>query len=224
MIGVMVGSPRQRRSRRRASLLPRLDALLRRLYGISTEGATQRPYPAEQAAADRLGADERRQAGALMRVNHAGEVCAQALYRGQALVAGRAETRELLRNAAAEEGDHLLWCRRRLLELGSEPSRLGPLWYLGSFCIGMAAGLAGERRSLGFMMETEAQVVRHLRDHLQRLPAADARSRAVLQQMCADEAEHGDTAGAAGAEPPPPPLRRLMWLCSRVMTTTAARL
>jgi len=111
-----------------------------------------------------------------------------------------------------------------LLELGSEPSRLGPLWYLGSFGIGMAAGLAGERRSLGFMMETEAQVVRHLRDHLQRLPAADARSRAVLQQMCADEAEHGDTAGAAGAEPPPPPLRRLMWLCSRVMTTTAARL
>ncbi len=163
----------------------------------------------------------RRHAAALMRVNHAGEIAAQGLYHGQALTARAAETRNALRQAAAEEGDHLAWCRERLDELGSRPSLLNPLWYVGSVAIGALAGLAGDRASLGFMAETERQVEGHLADHLDRLPADDARSRTIVQQMQADEIGHGRAAVAAGASALPEPVPRLMRMTSRIMTGTA---
>ena len=156
-----------------------------------------------------------------MRVNHSGEVAAQGLYQGQAITAQTPETREALRRAAAEEGDHLAWCRDRLDELGSRPSLLNPLWYAGSVAIGALAGLFGDRASLGFMAETEKQVEGHLADHLERLPADDARSRAIVEQMQADEINHGHAAIAAGAARLPDPVPRLMRLASRFMTGTA---
>jgi ubiquinone biosynthesis monooxygenase Coq7 len=163
----------------------------------------------------------RRHAAGLMRVNHAGEIAAQGLYHGQALTARSPETRAALRQAAAEEGDHLAWCRERLDELGSRPSVLNPLWYAGSVAIGALAGLAGDRMSLGFMAETERQVEGHLADHLERLPADDARSRTIVQQMQADEIGHGRTAVAAGAATLPGPVPKLMRLTARIMTGTA---
>jgi ubiquinone biosynthesis monooxygenase Coq7 len=164
---------------------------------------------------------ERRHAAALMRVNHAGEIAAQGLYQGQALTARTPETRAALEKAAAEEGDHLAWCRERLDELGSRPSLLDPLWYAGSVAIGALAGLAGDRLSLGFMAETERQVEGHLADHLDRLPAADVRSRTIVQQMQSDEIEHGRAAVAAGGTELPQPVPKLMKLTARVMTGTA---
>jgi len=163
----------------------------------------------------------RRHAAALMRVNHAGEIAAQGLYHGQALTARSPETRAALRRAAAEEGDHLAWCRERLDELGSRPSLLGPLWYAGSVAIGAIAGLAGDRMSLGFMAETERQVEGHLADHLERLPADDARSRTIVQQMQADEIGHGRAAVDAGAATLPEPVPKLMRMTARIMTGTA---
>jgi ubiquinone biosynthesis monooxygenase Coq7 len=145
-----------------------------------------------------------------MRVNHAGEISAQALYRGQAFVATSATTREHLRAAAAEEQDHLCWCQERLDELGGRPSLLVPVWYAGSFAIGVAASIAGDALNLGFIEETEKQVEAHLEDHLSRLPAGDARSRVILEQMAVDEARHRDNAVAAGAAPLPPVVRSLM--------------
>ncbi len=164
---------------------------------------------------------ERRHAAGLMRVNHAGEIAAQALYHGQALVARSQQTRELLLRAAREETDHLAWCETRLQELGSQPSLLNPLWYCGSFTIGALAALAGDPTSLGFVVETERQVEGHLDDHLQRLPPGDTRSRAILQTMRADEINHGAAARAAGAAELPRPARALMREVARVMTTTA---
>lgn len=163
----------------------------------------------------------RRHAAGLMRVNHAGEIAAQGLYQGQALTARRPETQAALRQAAAEEGDHLAWCRVRIDELGSRPSLLNPLWYAGSVAIGAIAGLFGDRASLGFMAETERQVEGHLADHLDRLPADDQRSRAIVEQMQADEIGHGRAALAAGATMLPEPVPRLMRLAARVMTGTA---
>jgi 3-demethoxyubiquinol 3-hydroxylase len=158
---------------------------------------------------------------ALMRVNHAGEIAAQALYHGQALVARSAATRALLLKAAHEETDHLAWCETRLKELDSRPSLLNPLWYAGSFAIGAVAALLGDRMSLGFVVETERQVEGHLDEHLARLPQDDTRSRAILQTMRTDEIAHGVSAKAAGGAELPSPVRFLMRNTARLMTSTA---
>jgi ubiquinone biosynthesis monooxygenase Coq7 len=156
-----------------------------------------------------------------MRVNHAGEIAAQALYHGQALVARSDATRDLLLNAAKEESDHLAWCETRLKELGSRPSVLNPLWYCGSFAIGVLAAVTGDRTSLGFVVETERQVEGHLDEHLVRLPSGDTRSRAILNQMRTDEIGHGASAKAAGGTELPGPISALMRHAARVMTTAA---
>jgi len=183
------------------------------------------PNPREtQAAEDRRAAladAERRTSAALMRVNHAGEIAAQALYHGQALVARSAATRELLLKAAREETDHLAWCETRLKELESRPSLLNPLWYAGSFAIGTLTALMGDRTSLSFVVETERQVEGHLDEHLARLPRDDNRSRAILEAMRSDEITHGVTAKAAGGAELPAPIRSLMRSTARVMTSTA---
>jgi ubiquinone biosynthesis monooxygenase Coq7 len=156
-----------------------------------------------------------------MRVNHAGEVAAQGLYHGQALVARDPATRNLLEQSAREEADHLAWCETRLTELGSRPSLLQPLWYVGSFAIGVAAGLSSDPVSLGFVAETERQVERHLDSHLEQLPVDDQRSRDILAAMREDEQAHGEHAIASGAATLPAPIRRLMRAAAKVMTTTA---
>lgn len=198
-------------------LLELADAGLR---GSFARPASARPMPGKPAPAPAESGRRRHIAG-LMRVNHAGEIAAQGLYRGQALTARSAATRETLRRAVDEEGDHLAWCRDRLDELGSRPSLLNPLWFAGSVAMGAIAGLFGDRASLGFMAETEKQVEGHLEDHLARLPADDSRSRAILEQMQADEVGHGRAAIAAGGEPLPEPVPRLMRLAARFMTGTA---
>ncbi len=157
----------------------------------------------------------------LMRVNHSGEVAAQGLYQGQALTASNDRVNAEMHQAAAEEMDHLAWCARRLEELGGRTSLLNPAWYLGSFAIGAIAGAFGDRTSLGFVMETEKQVESHLRDHLDRLPVADHRSRAILAQMQQDEIRHGEKAAALGGAALPAPLQGLMRLSARVMTRSA---
>jgi ubiquinone biosynthesis monooxygenase Coq7 len=162
---------------------------------MAAPAAAGRPSPAAEVPEAPLTAEERRESAALMRVNHAGEVAAQALYNGQSLLARSAATRDLLDNAAREERDHLAWCAARLDELGSAPSMLTPFWYAGSYCIGVLAAVADDARSLGFVSETERQVEMHLRDHLERLPAQDRRSAAILTRMTQDEAHHG-TSGA----------------------------
>ena len=167
---------------------------------------------------------ERRHAAGLMRVNHVGEVCAQALYVGQAAVARDARTRDQLLDAAQEETDHLAWCADRLRELDSHPSLLNPLWYAGSYAIGVLAGLRGDGWTLGFVVETERQVEAHIAEHLQALPEADGRSRAILSTMQADEIRHAENAEARGARLLPPPLPTLMAAASRVMKTIAYRI
>jgi len=168
------------------------------------------------------GADaDRRVAAGLMRVNHSGEICAQALYSGQALVARDSLVRRALQSAAGEERDHLAWCRNRLAELDSRPSLLDPLWYAGSFAWGVASGLAGDRWSLGFLAETEAQVERHLEGHLDRLPAQDHCSRAIVAQMRDDEHRHGESGRALGAAELPHAVKLAMRAASKVMTRTA---
>lgn len=161
---------------------------------------------------------ERRESARLMRVNHAGEVAAQALYRGQALGSRNAEAAQAMSRAAAEELDHLAWCEQRIAELDGRVSLLNPLWYAGSFLIGSLAGALGDRTSLGFLSETERQVESHLKDHLDRLPAADARSRAILEQMKHDEIEHGEKAETLGAAVLPAWAKAAMRLTARLMT------
>jgi ubiquinone biosynthesis monooxygenase Coq7 len=156
-----------------------------------------------------------------MRINHSGEVAAQALYQGQALTARLPGVRDKMERAAEEENDHLVWCERRINELGSHKSYLNPFWYAGSFAIGALAGAAGDKWSLGFVAETERQVVRHLDEHLSRLPEHDQRSRAVLEQMKEDEGHHATVALEAGGAELPEPVKKLMSLTSRVMTRTA---
>lgn len=207
---------------------PRALSPLDRLLELADNGlrgsfgrpGSSRPTPGNPTSAP-VDPDRRRHAAALMRVNHAGEIAAQGLYLGQALTARTPETRAALRRAAAEEGDHLAWCRDRLDELGSRASVLNPIWYAGSVAIGAVAGLFGDRASLGFMAETERQVEGHLAEHLERLPTDDARSRAIVEQMQADEIGHGQTAIAAGGERLPEPVPRLMRLTARLMTGTA---
>lgn len=173
------------------------------------------------AVARTLSDEDRRKSASLMRVNHAGEVAAQALYHGQALISRSTATQELLLRAAREEADHLAWCETRLKELDSRPSLLNPVWYCGSFAIGALAAAAGDRTSLGFVVETERQVEGHINEHLARLPADDARSRAILNVMRTDEIGHGATAKAAGASELPAPVRVLMRRVARIMTRTA---
>jgi 3-demethoxyubiquinol 3-hydroxylase len=180
-----------------------------------------RPLPVPPGGALVLDEEERLESSRLMRVNHAGEVAAQALYRGQALTAQDPAITAAMRRAAAEEIDHLAWCEQRLQELNGRTSFLNPLWYAGSFAIGALAGARGDRASLGFIAETERQVESHLRDHMERLPAADKRSRAILEQMTHDEIEHGATAAALGGEELPFLVRRAMRLTSRVMTRSS---
>jgi 3-demethoxyubiquinol 3-hydroxylase len=203
-----------------------LDQLLSRvgdgLKTLATSGAPHRPRP--QATGTLLSTAEQAQAAALMRVNHAGEVAAQGLYHGQALVARNPEIRRQLLEAAKEEQDHLQWCAERLVELGDGPSKLSPLWYAGSAAIGVMAGLRGDAASLGFVAETERQVSAHLSEHLERLPVADAASRAVVQAMKDDEERHGQSALDAGGALPPPPVRRLMQAVAQVMKFGAARI
>jgi ubiquinone biosynthesis monooxygenase Coq7 len=209
-------------SGRRYSLLDRLvspvDQALRTLSGVYD---TARPYPAEGIPETVTQPQDRRRAGALMRVNHSGEVAAQALYQGQAFSSGATATRQALVDAAREETDHLAWCSVRLGELGARTSFLNPVWYAGSFVIGALAGAAGDRTSLGFVAETERQVVEHLEGHLHRLPESDARTRAIIAQMSADEERHGHNALLAGGRELPTWARMLMKLTARVMTRTA---
>jgi ubiquinone biosynthesis monooxygenase Coq7 len=183
-----------------------------------------RANPAADIAQIELDETERQHAAGLMRINHVGEVCAQALYCGQAAVARDEVTRQHLLEAAQEETDHLAWCADRLRELDSRPSLLNPLWYAGSFAIGALAGLRGDGWNLGFVVETERQVEAHIDEHLDSLPAADARSRAILEVMKADEARHADNAEAAGARVLPAPVPGLMAMASNLMKAVAYRL
>ncbi len=197
------------------------DRALRTLAGLATSA---RPVPGANIADGEFTADERRHAGGLMRVNHTGEVCAQALYAAQALVARDPAIRKDFAQAAREEEEHLAWTQQRLAELSERPSLLNPLWYAGSFAIGLAAGLAGDRVNLGFVVETERQVEEHLTGHMERLPPRDARSRAIVEQMRVDEARHGAMALAAGAAGLPFPVKGLMRLAADVMRAVAYRL
>jgi 3-demethoxyubiquinol 3-hydroxylase len=194
------------------------DQALRTVLGGSSAA---RPYPADGITETVEDPGERRHAAALMRVNHSGEVAAQALYQGQAAVAASGSTRAALTQAAREETDHLSWCSTRIHELGGRTSLLNPLWYAGSFAIGALAGLAGDRTSLGFVAETERQVVEHLEGHLHRLPPTDARTRAIVQQMSADEERHGHNALSAGGAALPEIARAVMKVTARIMTRTA---
>jgi ubiquinone biosynthesis monooxygenase Coq7 len=210
------------------TLISAADRALRALFAPPAEGrpVPPTPNPATDAGFDdsMLSAEDRRESGALMRVNHAGEVAAQALYHAQALFARQPEVREFMLHAAREETDHLAWCETRLAELGARPSVLKPLWYAGSFGIGALAAIFGDAASLGFVAETERQVEGHLKSHLERLPADDHRSRAIVQAMCHDEIGHGQQAQSAGAMPLPGPVRELMRRTASVMTHTSYRL
>jgi len=208
---------------RQYSLADRLILGLEEVFAPRRPGETARirPNPADAVEDRPLTAAMRRHSGALMRVNHAGEVSAQALYQGQAVAARSARVRESMQQSADEEIDHLVWCRQRLSELGTRTSRLDPLWYAGSFSLGLAAGLCGDKWSLGFVAETERQVVRHLDSHLARLPAVDLKSRAILEQMQIDEGRHATVAIESGAAELPAAVKKLMALTSSVMTTTA---
>jgi ubiquinone biosynthesis monooxygenase Coq7 len=202
------------------SLIVEFDRALRSVAGVAR---ATRPSPAEAVAEAGLAQAERSHAAALMRVNHVGEVCAQALYQGQALTARERATREGLARAAREEEDHLAWSAQRIRELGGRPSLLNPLWYAGALAMGAAAGALGDRWNLAFLAETERQVEEHLSGHLDALPPADGRTRAVVEAMRADEARHRDSAIAMGAAEFPAPVKRAMRLAARFMTTVAYR-
>ncbi|MFQ5642660.1 MAG: 2-polyprenyl-3-methyl-6-methoxy-1,4-benzoquinone monooxygenase [Thiogranum sp.] len=209
---------------RRYSPLDRLvinvDQALRTLAGKPL--VTERSSPAQDRADDaELSESEKDLSIRLMRVNHCGEVAAQALYQGQALTARLAGVRERMERAAAEENDHLEWCEQRVRELGGRLSLLNPVWYLGSFAIGAGAGLVGDKWSLGFVVETEKQVIDHLDEHLEQISEKDVKSRAILEQMKLDEAQHGAAAKLAGGADLPLPVRKLMALTSKIMTGTA---
>lgn len=196
-------------------------ALDQGLRALGAAPAAAEPSPAAGLPDTELSAAERRTAAALMRVNHAGEIAAQALYNGQALFARSPESRQLLEKAAREERDHLAWCAERIAELGGRPSLLTPAWYAGSFCIGMLAGLRSDGTSLGFVDETERQVEAHLRDHLGRLPHNDRKSAAILERMAADEARHGTTARLAGGAELPLPVKRCMSVGGEILRRIA---
>ena len=213
-------------SLRQLSRLDQIIAELERSLGavFEPEPVATRASPAHEIARSTLDDADRRHSAGLMRVNHVGEVCAQALYFGQAFVARDASTREHLLAAASEETDHLAWCGQRLRELDSRPSLLNPLWYGGAWTIGAVAGLLGDPVSLGFVVETERQVEAHLDGHLQKLPQHDAASRAIVSQMKVDEARHAEQAEAAGGVALPAPVTALMRAAAHVMRAVAYRI
>jgi ubiquinone biosynthesis monooxygenase Coq7 len=212
-------------SPRRLSLADRLiQELDRGLRTVAAANVAARPFPDEGLQEALADPQARRHAAALMRVNHAGEIAAQALYHGQALTARNPALRAQMLAAAREETDHLAWCERRVRQLDSRTSLLAPLWYVGSFAIGAAAGLAGDRTSLGFIDETEKQVCAHLDSHLEALPPEDERSRRIVAQMKDDEDRHASDARASGAAILPRPIRELMRRTARIMTRTAYRI
>jgi ubiquinone biosynthesis monooxygenase Coq7 len=196
-----------------------VDQALVTVFG--TPQTAGREYPAVGNSDEQLSEVEKQEAARLMRVNHVGEVCAQALYQSQAMTARNPATRDKMQQSSSEENDHLDWCEKRIGELGGRTSLLNPLWYAGSFAIGTVAGVAGDRWNLGFVAETEKQVVRHLEDHLQRLSPGDQRSRAIVEQMKIDEGEHATAAIVAGGRALPEPVQRGMQLMSKVMTNIA---
>jgi ubiquinone biosynthesis monooxygenase Coq7 len=202
-----------------------IDALIvefdKALRAVLVQAHSVRPMPGDGLPEGELSDAEKRNAAALMRVNHCGEICAQALYQGQALASGDPAIRDALRHAADEETEHLAWTERRIRELGGRKSLLNPVWYGGSLAIGVLAGRLGDTWNLGFLAETERQVEAHLAGHLQRLPQADRRSWAVLEQMKTDEIEHARTAVRLGAQELPVPIKLAMRLASGVMTRTA---
>ncbi|MDT8319539.1 MAG: 2-polyprenyl-3-methyl-6-methoxy-1,4-benzoquinone monooxygenase [Xanthomonadales bacterium] len=203
-------------------IIATVDAALRLSTGAAP--AARRANPGRELEPVELDERDNRHVAGLMRINHSGEICAQALYAGQAATAHDDATREAMKQAAEEEIDHLSWCEDRLKELGSHPSLLNPLWYAGSFAIGAVAGLAGDAWSLGFVKETETQVEAHLQDHIERLPGADARSQAILDQMKEDEARHAEMAEQAGARDLPAPVRRAMAFSAGIMKALAYRI
>jgi ubiquinone biosynthesis monooxygenase Coq7 len=202
------------------SLVAQVDKALRTLTGA---GAPARENPAAQVAEGEMSPGEREHAAGLMRVNHTGEICAQALYEGQALTASDARTRTTLLAAASEESDHLAWCADRLTELGSSPSVLNPAFYALSYALGAVTGVLGDKVSLGFVEATEDQVCKHLEAHLQSLPPGDSRSRQIVSAMREDEARHGAEALRAGGREFPEPVKRAMTFASRLMTETTYR-
>lgn len=206
-------------------MTPMLDALIvefdKAIRAVFAPGRSARPLPGEPLTEGELTDQEKRHVAALMRVNHCGEICAQALYQGQALTTRNAYLRDALRQAAEEEGDHLAWTERRLNELGGRKSLLNPLWYGGALAIGIAAGKLGDDWNLGFLAETERQVEAHLNGHLKRLPEKDRKSWAVITAMKVDEAGHADAAVRLGARELPGAVRQAMRIASRVMTGTA---
>lgn len=195
-----------------------LDKGMRTLFAPAR---ARSPSPAERVRQDALSEGDKQHSASLMRVNHTGEVCAQALYQGQALTACDSRAKGALERAAQEETDHLAWTEQRITELGGRKSLLNPLWYAGSFALGAAAGIMGDRWNLGFLAETERQVVRHLDGHLKQLPPRDEKSRALIKQMKRDEARHATTALYHGAAPLPLPLKLAMRLGSKLMTSTS---
>ena len=199
-------------------LILEFDKALRTVFAPARSG---RPRPGEELSEAQLSEQERALAAALMRVNHCGEICAQALYQGQAIMSKDEHARRTLDKAAREETEHLAWTEQRIAELGGRKSLLNPLWYGGSLAIGMIAGAFGDRWNLGFLAETERQVESHLSGHLDRLPAEDHRSRAIVAQMREDEVSHAETAMALGAHELPVPAKMAMKTASRVMTTVA---
>lgn len=203
------------------TLITEFDRGLRTLFAPA---ASARPHPDREVEETALSAEEKQHALGLMRVNHCGEVCAQALYQGQALTARDPATREALRHAAFEEVEHLAWTEQRIRELGGRPSVFNPLWYTGSLAIGVTAGLLGDKWNLGFLEETEQQVSAHLDSHLQSLPAQDAKSRAIVSQMRDDELRHAELAHNFGAAKLPLPVKGLMKLSAKVMTQSSYKL
>lgn len=203
------------------TLIGHLDTVVRTCAG--TAMMPDRPSPARElsVASDDSADSDRTLAARLMRINHAGEVSAQALYHGQALTARSPEIRDAMHHSAREEADHLAWCAERIDELGGSVSALNPVWYAGSFGIGALAGLFGDPVSLGFIAETERQVINHLDRHLERLPEDDHKSRRILEQMRTDEAHHAESARELGGVPLPAPVQRVMGVVSKVMTRTA---
>jgi ubiquinone biosynthesis monooxygenase Coq7 len=201
-----------------------LAGIERALETVAGSPEASRTSPAQDMADAEMDDAERRHVAGLMRVNHTGEVCAQALYDGQAAFARKEENRAHLQHAAAEETDHLAWCAERLRELDSRPSLLNPLWYVGSYAIGAVAALAGDKVSLGFVVETEKQVEAHLAEHMDKLPEQDERSRAVLKQMQVDEMQHAQNARECGGIALPFPIPQLMHVSSMVMKTVAYRI
>lgn len=201
-------------------VIKEVDNTLRTLIPPTTRPAT-RLSPAKAIAESPLSAAEKKHIAGLMRVNHAGEVCAQALYQGQAITARLDQVKEQMNQAAAEEVDHLAWCEERLHQLDSHPSILNPIWYCGSILIGALAGIAGDRVSLGFVAETERQVTKHLQSHLQGLPSEDKKTKAILEMMQADEEHHANVAMEAGAQELPLVMKQVMSLVSKLMTRSS---